>query len=162
MKNNIRWLFVVLLIGMFAGCIYEDSFYSGEYDYITLYDKQAIALDTGWSSEQMATFKIPVWNELTMDGRDQVGTIEAGVNARILRKSKYGYQIITPDEGIIGWVNKIYVKSEFSTDVAPVYIVSSDLPSSTSTPSSEYDSSKVAFVERRHEQDAIRPVPVNQ
>ncbi len=155
-KNSI---FVVA--ALLIGCIYSDSFEYGQDDYIVLYSVQAIGQDTGWSDEQMEGFRIPVWNALSLTEREQLGTVEAGSTVRVLRKSKYGHQIVTPDTSEIGWVNKIYVKKEFTVDTMvdqpSDYLIDVDPVSSTLNDEDSQvvkENSMVKFVEHHHEQDA--------
>jgi hypothetical protein len=167
-KNKIR-SGIFMIAALLIGCIYSDSFQYGQEKHILIYDKEIIAQDTGWSGEQMKNFRVPVWDTLSLAGREQVGAVDAGDTVRVLRKTKYGYQVVTSDTGAIGWINKIYVKREFTIDKVqsppPAYPVDTEplvrSKNDASDPLIKQKKTSVTFVEHSHEQDLVRPKPIN-
>ncbi len=150
MDKQLRRMSGCLLLMSFvlAGCIYSDAFDSGMEDYVLLCDRQTIAQDSGWTTEQAASFTVALWAELSLGNGEQVGAVEPGISVRVLRKTKYAYQVVTAEEGTIGWLDKIYVKREYSVDI-PETPLPRPLAAQEGTVRS---SSGVTFVTRSHEQ----------
>jgi hypothetical protein len=140
---------VLVCILLLTGCIYSDAFDSGMQNYVLLYDKQTIAQDSGWTDEQAESFKIPLWEDIILSDREQVGAVDAGTSVRVLRKTKQGYQVVTPKEGDIGWVEKIYVKREYTIDVPETPLPH---PRDAQEEEASTAASKVIFVTQNHEQ----------
>lgn len=111
----------LLLMSVISGLFFSVSsiLLAGECkEHIELLSAAALAKEYGRSEMWIVqNVKIKLWSKQTRQGKGKVvGKMRPGSRALLLKKGKDDYQIKSPLDKSIGWVNKIQVKKTLWQD----------------------------------------------